>query len=117
MGAVDIRDQLKSYGPGLRHQRRARWHAIWHWILITVLVNCYLFSLHSEVPHKSLYFTDQSTFRNALIDALLAEGTANLGRKELEKGSIHTQIQMKRGSQFPKIRAHTAKGKELCKLC
>jgi hypothetical protein len=79
MGAVDIGDQLKSYNPGLRHQRRGGWHAIWHWMLNTVLVNCYLLSLHSVVPHKSLHFTDQSTFRNALIDALLAEGTANLG--------------------------------------
>lgn len=79
MGAVDLGDQLKSYNAGLRLCRRGGWHAMWQWMLNTVLVNCYLISRHFKVSGKQHHFTDQSTFRNALIDALLSEGTANLG--------------------------------------
>jgi ribosomal protein L21 len=94
IGAVDVGDQLKSYNPGLRPQRRGGWHAIWHWMLNIVLVNCYLISLHSKVAHKSLQFTKQSTFRKALIDALLYKGSANLKEKGARKRCTHAQTHL-----------------------
>ncbi|KAH6723093.1 hypothetical protein BKA61DRAFT_685410 [Leptodontidium sp. MPI-SDFR-AT-0119] len=49
MGAVDVGDQLKSYNSRDRPIRRGGWQALWNWLLHTVLVNCYLLSIHANV--------------------------------------------------------------------
>ena len=72
MGAVDNFDHLTAQNAGLRGIRRGGHQALEHWLLRTVLVNCYLISLHSEVLEpRVLSFRSQREFREQLIEALL----------------------------------------------
>lgn len=73
MGAVDRADQLRSYMGGLRRIRKGGWHAIWHFLFFTVLVNCWKLSFHSEVD-KKFKFLSQREFRIALQQDLFKEG-------------------------------------------
>jgi hypothetical protein len=50
MGAVDGFDHLTAQNPGLRTVRRGGAQALEYWLLRTVLVNCYLLALCSDVP-------------------------------------------------------------------
>ena len=47
MDAVDTGDQLQSYNHTGRAIRRGGWHALWNYLLNTVLVNYYLLSRYS----------------------------------------------------------------------
>ena len=57
MNAVDQADQLRSYNSGLRRIRKGGWHAIWHFLFNTVLVNSYLLSFHSAVANTAKFVT------------------------------------------------------------
>ena len=75
MGAVDEFDHLTAQNAGLRHVERGGHQALEHWLLRTVLINCYLLALCSDVPEpRAVSFRSQSDFRNQLIGALLAKG-------------------------------------------
>jgi hypothetical protein len=50
MGAVDAFDQLTGQNAGLRPVWRGGHQALEHWLLRTVLVNCYLLALCNDVP-------------------------------------------------------------------
>lgn len=75
MGAVDIADQLQGQNAGLRRIKRGGAQAVDQFLLLTVLVNCYLLSLYAKwegertVKHRS-----QDDFRIKLVEALLAAG-------------------------------------------
>ena len=73
MGAVDEFDHLTAQNPGLRCVRRGGSQALEHWLLRTVLVNCYLLALCSDVPEpRQVSFRSQQDFRKQLVGALLA---------------------------------------------
>jgi transposase IS4-like protein len=76
MGAVDEFDHLTAQNPGLRHVVRGGAQALEHWLLRTVLVNCYLLALCSDVPEpREINFRSQQDFRRQLVGALLAMGS------------------------------------------
>jgi hypothetical protein len=50
MGVVDEFDYLTAQNPGLWPIRHGGAQALEHWLLRTVLVNCYLLALCSDVP-------------------------------------------------------------------
>jgi hypothetical protein len=73
MGAVDEFDHLTAQNPGLRPVRRGGAQALEHWLLRTVLVNCYLLALCSDVPEpRQVSFRSQQDFRKQLIGSLLS---------------------------------------------
>jgi hypothetical protein len=75
MGAVDKFDHLTSQNAGLRHVERGGHQALEHWLLRSVLINCYLLALCSDVPEpRAVSFRSQSDFRDQLVGALLARG-------------------------------------------
>jgi hypothetical protein len=74
MGAVDEFDHLTAQNAGLRHVERGGHQALEHWLLRTVLINCYLLSLCSDVPEpREVIFRSQQDFRRQLISALVAK--------------------------------------------
>ena len=75
MGAVDEFDHLTTQNAGLRHVERGGHQALEHWLLRTVLVNCYLLALCSDVPKpRQISFRSQQDFRTQLVGSLLAMG-------------------------------------------
>jgi hypothetical protein len=73
MGAVDEFDHLTAQNPGLRRVKRGGSQALEHWLLRTVLVNCYLLALCSDVPEpRQVSFRSQQDFRKQLISSLLS---------------------------------------------
>jgi Transposase IS4 len=73
MGAVDEFDHLTAQNPGLRPVRRGGSQALEHWLLRTVLVNCYLLALCSDVPEpRQVSFRSQQDFRKQLISSLFS---------------------------------------------
>ena len=73
MGAVDEFDHLTAQNPGLRCVKRGGSQALEHWLLRTVLVNCYLLALCSDVPEpRQVSFRSQQDFRKQLIGSLLS---------------------------------------------
>ena len=71
--AVDEFDHLTTQNPGLRRVRRGGSQALEYWLLRTVLVNCYLLALCSDVPEpRQVSFRSQQDFRKQLVGALLA---------------------------------------------
>jgi hypothetical protein len=78
MGAVDEFDHLTAQNAGLRHVERGGHQALEHWLLRTVLVNCYLLALCSDVPEpRQITFRSQQDFRKQLVGSLLAMGRAS----------------------------------------
>jgi hypothetical protein len=77
MGAVDAFDHLTAQNAGLRQVRRGGAQALEHWLLRTVLVNCYILALNvdTEALERKQRFRSQQAFREQLIDSLLAMGT------------------------------------------
>jgi hypothetical protein len=74
MGAVDEFDHLTAQNAGLRHVERGGYQALEHWLLRTVLINCYLLALCSDIPEpRAVSFRSQQDFREQLIGALLAK--------------------------------------------
>ncbi|PMD64480.1 uncharacterized protein K444DRAFT_479219, partial [Hyaloscypha bicolor E] len=74
MGAVDEFDHLTTQNAGLRHVERGGHQALEHWLLRTVLVNCYLLALYSDVPEpREISFRSQQDFRRQLVSTLLAK--------------------------------------------
>jgi hypothetical protein len=74
MGAVDEFDYLIAQNPGLRHVERRGHQALEHWLLRTVLINCYLLALCSDIPEpRQVSFRSQQDFRIQLVSALLAK--------------------------------------------
>jgi hypothetical protein len=75
MGAVNEFDHLTTQNSGLRHVVRGGAQALEHWLLRTVLVNCYLLALCSDIPERrQISFRSQQDFRKQLVGALLAIG-------------------------------------------
>ena len=73
MGAVDEFDHLTAQNAGLRHVYRGGHQALEHWLLRTVLINCYLLSLCSDIPEpREVSFRSQTDFKWQLFGALLA---------------------------------------------
>lgn len=78
MGAVDEFDHLTAQNAGLRHVKRGGHQALEHWLLRTVLVNCYLLALCSDVPKpRQISFRSQQDFRKQLVGSLLAMSKAS----------------------------------------
>ena len=75
MGAVDELDHLTAQNAGLRHVERGGHQALEHWLLRTVLINCYLLALCSDMPEpRQVSFRSQQDFRRQLISALITKG-------------------------------------------
>jgi hypothetical protein len=75
MGAVNKFDHLTAQNAGLRRIERGGHQALEHWLLRTVLVNCYLLALYSYAPEpREVSFRSQQDFRKQLVGALLAMG-------------------------------------------
>jgi hypothetical protein len=73
MLAVDVADQLASSNSGHRRIRRGAWQALDQWLLITVLVNCYLVAFYAMVEgEREIKFRSQRDFRIQLVEGLLA---------------------------------------------
>jgi hypothetical protein len=73
MGVVNEFDHLTAQNPGLRYVRHGGSQALEHWLLRTVLVNCYLLVLCSDVPEpRPVSFRSQQDFRQQLIWSLLS---------------------------------------------
>ena len=72
MGAVDEFDHLTAQNSGLRHVLRGGHQALEHWLLRTVLVNCYLLAKCSAPEPKGVRFRGQQEFRRELISSLVA---------------------------------------------
>jgi hypothetical protein len=78
MGAVDEFDHLTAQNAGLRHVERGGHQALEHWLLRTVLINCYLLALCSDIPEpREVSFRSQQDFRRQLISALVAKSKAS----------------------------------------
>ena len=74
MGAVDEFDHLTAQNAGLRYVVRGGHQALEHWLLRTVLVNCYILSYCSNVPEpREVSFRSQQDFRRQLVAGLLAK--------------------------------------------
>jgi hypothetical protein len=107
MGAVDRGDQLFTTHSGLRRIKRGGSQALEHWLLITVLVNCYPISLNSgQEATPDIKFRSQKDFRLQIVRSLLELGKAALpsGKKKVAHMSIdaafipikdHELVQMK----------------------
>jgi hypothetical protein len=55
--------------------RRGGHQALEHWLLRTVLVNCYLLSHYSDIPKpREVCFRSQQDVRKQIIRGLLAKG-------------------------------------------
>jgi hypothetical protein len=106
MGAVDEFDHLTAQNAGLRHVERGGHQALEHWLLRTVLINCYLLALCSDVPEpREISFRSQQEFRRQLVSALLAKGRdseicpkrrishISQGAEEVSK-ELHTQVKL-----------------------
>jgi hypothetical protein len=99
MGAVDEFDHLTAQNPGLRHVVRGGAQALEHWLLRTVLVNCYLLALCSDIPEpRQISFRSQQDFRRQLVGALLAMGKdSDISPKRsisrISQGAIEVPIQ------------------------
>jgi hypothetical protein len=50
MGAVDEFNHLTTQNAGLRHVERGGHQVLKHWLLCTVLINCYLLALCNNAP-------------------------------------------------------------------
>jgi hypothetical protein len=75
MGAVNEFDHLTAQNAGLRYVERGGHQALEHWLLRTVLINCYLLALYSNVPEpREISFRSQQDFRRQLISVLVAKG-------------------------------------------
>jgi hypothetical protein len=75
MGTVNEFDHLTAQNAGLRHVVRGGAQALEHWLLRTVLVNCYLLALCSDIPEpRQISFRSQQDFRKQLVGALLVIG-------------------------------------------
>ena len=75
MGAVDLADQLQGHNSGLRIIKRGGAQAVDQFLLLIVLVNCYLLSLYAKWEGEhTLKHRSQDDFRIKLVEALLATG-------------------------------------------
>jgi hypothetical protein len=75
IGAIDEFDHLIAQNAGLRQVERGGHQALEHWLLYTVLTNCYLLALYSDIPEpREVSFRSQQDFRRQLVSALLAKG-------------------------------------------
>jgi hypothetical protein len=62
--AVNEFDYLTTQNAGLRHVERGGHQVLEHWLLRTVLINCYLLALYSDVPEpREISFRSQQDFR------------------------------------------------------
>jgi hypothetical protein len=90
MGAVDEFDHLTAQNPGLRPVRRGGSQALEHWLLQTVLVNCYLLALCNDAPEpRQVSFRSQQDFRKQLIGSLLsmARDTSICPKRRISRNS------------------------------
>ncbi len=74
MGAVDQFDHLTAQNAGLRHVLRGGHQALEHWLLRTVLVNCYLLAKCNASKPGGVRFRGQQEFRWQLIGSLVTMG-------------------------------------------
>jgi hypothetical protein len=73
MGAIDEFDHLTAQNPRLRLVRRGGSQALEHWLLRTVLVNCYILALCSDILEpRQVSFKSQQDFRKQLIGSLIS---------------------------------------------
>jgi hypothetical protein len=64
IGVVDEFNHLTAQNARLRHVVRGGHQAFKHWLLRTVLVNCYILSYHSDVLEpREVSFRSQQVFR------------------------------------------------------
>jgi hypothetical protein len=83
MLAVNVADQLASSNSGHQQIRRGAWQALEQWLLVTVLVNCYLVAFYINIKEeKQIKFRNQRDFRMQLIEGLLAISQAVPGPKK-----------------------------------
>ena len=52
MLAIDVADQLASLNSGRRRIKREAWQALDQWLLVIILVNCYLVAFYSDIKEE-----------------------------------------------------------------
>lgn len=108
MGAVDEFDHLTAQNAGLRHVHRGGHQALEHWLLRTVLINCYLLALCSDVPEpRNVSFRSQQDFRLQLMGALLAKGRGGevcpkRRISQISQEAVNTPVQSHEQVKMPK---------------
>ena len=109
MGAVNEFDHLIAQNAGLRHMKKGGHQALEHWLLYTVLVNCYLLALCSDVPEpREINFRSQQDFRRQLVGSLLAMGQDSLitpkrSISKISQGSEHVPVQLHKQVKLAKV--------------
>jgi hypothetical protein len=64
MEVVNEFDYLTAQNASLQHVERGGYQALEHWLLRTVLINCYLLALCSNIPEpRAVSFRSQQDFR------------------------------------------------------
>ena len=64
MLAVNMTDQLASLNSDHQRIRKGAWQALEQWLLVTILVNCYLVAFYIDIKEeKQIKFQNQQDFR------------------------------------------------------
>ena len=83
MLAIDVTNQLASLNSSRQQIRRGTQQALDQWLLITVLVNCYLVSFYLDIKReRQIKFYSQQDFCIQIIDSLLIMGKDVLALKK-----------------------------------
>jgi hypothetical protein len=112
MRAVNEFNYLTAQNASLRHVKRGRHQALEHWLLRTVLINCYLLALYSNLPEpREVNFRSQQDFRRQLISALITKSNKgeHCPKKEISRISggadqvpirAHKQVKLERVGKY-----------------
>ena len=106
MGGVDIADQLRSYFTTQRTHRQT-WKPLWHFLLDTVICNCFLLSSYTPTDRRANRKDGHKQFRIDLRNALF--------ERSIRKRKLYTQEPSPRRSTNQIIWVPTAQH-ELIKL-
>ena len=112
IGAVDEFNHLTTQNASLWHVERGGYQALEHWLLRTVLINCYLLALCSDLPEpREVNFRSQQDFRRQLISALITKSNGGKhypkrgisrisGRADQVPIKAHKQVKLKRVGEY-----------------
>jgi hypothetical protein len=88
INSVDTRDQLRSYKNETVRRRRGGWQAVDGFLLVTVLTNSYLITLHADY-NRELKMRSQDDFRRDIMVGLFKIG--NYVQVLLKRQLAHSQ--------------------------
>jgi hypothetical protein len=83
--------------------------ALEHWLLRTVLINCYLLSLYTDIPEpREVSFRSQTDFRWQLFGALLARSRGSepcnkRGISRISSGAVNVPVEAHKQVKLAKV--------------